>query len=179
MRGRNYIRSRVLAGLGLGRAVRRVVFGRLVDPVHGHGGRHDVHRLPGPRVPLHVRRIRVHARQVYHGLGALPVRHQRALLHQRGRQVAAAALAAAPAALHAVVDGHGQRHAGRHQRLAGQRHQRARAHRGHRARGPVHAVVVLLLSTLKTKTRHQTHIVILLYCGGTWVLRLGREGKIA
>jgi len=45
----------------------------------------------------------VHARDVHHRLGALPVRHQRALLHQSGRQVTAAALATTTA-LHAAVD---------------------------------------------------------------------------
>uniref|UniRef100_A0A2S2QUF8 Uncharacterized protein n=1 Tax=Sipha flava TaxID=143950 RepID=A0A2S2QUF8_9HEMI len=141
------MRLSVLSGLRLGRVVRRVVFRRLVNPVYRHGGRHDVHRLPGPRVSFHVRRVRVNAGYVDHGFGALPVRHHRTLLHQRGRQVVAASLTTTPATLHAVVDGHGQRHAGRHQRLARQRHKRARAHRGHRARSPVHAVVVLLFST--------------------------------
>lgn len=140
--------------LGLGRrrrrqrrTVRRVILGRLVYPVDGHGGRHDLHRFPGPGIPFHVGRI-AGARYVDHGLGALPVRHQRVLLHERGGQMAAAALAvAAAAAFHAAVDGHGQRRAGRHQRLAGQRHQGARPDGGHSAHRPVQSLMVFLFST--------------------------------
>jgi len=102
----------------------------------------------------------VQARDVHHRLGALPVRHQRALLHQSGRQVAAAALATATA-LHAAVDCQGQRRARRHQGLAGQRHQGAGPDGSHRARRPVQAVVVFLFSTFQfsEKKKKQNKII--------------------
>jgi len=113
-------------------------------------------------IPVRVRRIA--ARDVDHRLGALPVRHlQRALLQQRGRQEAAAAFAAgaptaaAAAAFHAAVDGHGQRRAGRHQGLAGQRHQSGGSDRGHRAHHPVQSVVVLFFPTYPVGQTNERH----------------------
>jgi len=98
----------------------------------------------------------VQASDVHHRLGALPMRHQGALLHQSGRQVTAAALATATA-LHAAVDRQGQRRARRHQGLAGQCHQGARPDSSHRARRPVQAVVVVFLfSTFQFSEKKKT-----------------------
>jgi len=100
------------------------------------------------------------------------MRHRhRALLHQHGGQVAPSAFAgpAAAAALHAAVDGHGQRRARRHQCLAGQRHQGAGSDGGQRACRPVEPVVILLFSAFFRGTYKRTkHVVngirsILLY----------------
>lgn len=134
----------------LRRAVRRrgIIVRRVV--VYPVDWRHHLQRFPRSLKALHVHRIT--SGYVDHRFRALPLRQVHgALFQQRGCQMAAASFtvsaAAAAAALHTAVNGHGQRRARRHQRFAGQRHQHGGSDRAHRAHRPVQSVVIFLFST--------------------------------